>query len=99
LWERQRQNVTTASNVYITIDEEQNTEYLESLREISQSRRQIRVISNDTPYRLSTAITQPYNPDFDGDELNIFFPASQASGEPLTAQMLNSFHSAGVNNN
>mgnify|MGYP000149051844 CR=1 FL=1 len=49
-----------------------------TLHKQSMMGHRVKVI-NDTSlmtYRLSVAITTPYNADFDGDEMNVFFPQS-----------------------
>lgn len=52
-------------------------------------------------YRLSVPITQPYNANFDGDELNIFMSTSNSTqnGAVLTQRILDSFHRAGAQRN
>jgi len=49
-----------------------------TLHKLSMMGHKIKVIVNDdlATFRLNTAVTTPYNADFDGDEMNIFVPQS-----------------------
>lgn len=49
-----------------------------TLHKLSMMGHKIKVINNDnvSSFGLNVAVTTPYNADFDGDEMNIFFPQS-----------------------
>lgn len=80
-WERQRNNVITASGA----------------GNVSQ-RSTHQPINN---YRLPVVITQPYNANYDGDEVNILLENNDNDQNlaHLTQQMLDSFHRAGTSTN
>ncbi|MHB1952872.1 MAG: hypothetical protein ACYCOU_03905 [Sulfobacillus sp.] len=47
-----------------------------SLHRMSMMAHRIRVFPNNLTFRLNVNVTEPYNADFDGDEMNIFLPRS-----------------------
>jgi DNA-directed RNA polymerase II subunit RPB1 len=49
-----------------------------TLHKMSMMCHKIKIIPNDklSTFRLNVSVTQPYNADFDGDEMNLFLPQS-----------------------
>ena len=48
----------------------------------------VKVMKGDT-FRLNVSVTPPYNADFDGDEMNMHVPQSQAMSELINIASVN----------